>query len=282
MKIRITSAIVGLAALILVVLAGKVVLSLAVSLICIVALNEFYKSISDAQYRPVKSIGYLSCLGLFLLGFEYSLSELKTYLEPLLSIQYLLFLIFIVTVFLLAFIVFFKGKYNIVDISLTFFSIFYITFMFSFIILTRNLNNGSFYIVFIFIGAWATDTFAYFSGRLFGKRKLIPSVSPKKTVEGAIGGAVGCALMTVLYGIYLTNNNIINGTPIYYFAILGLLCGVMSQLGDLAASSIKRFVNVKDFGSIMPGHGGALDRFDSILFCAPTVYFYLYFLILRS
>ncbi len=169
------------------------------------------------------------------------------------------YLIFISIVFLFSFIIFQNKKYNIIDISLSFFSIFYITFLFSFIILTRNLTGGKYLVWFIFIGAWATDTFAYFSGRLFGKRKLIPSISPKKTVEGSIGGVVGCMLITVLYGLYLSKINI--------FAWIGyiLTCSfrsfvrIISQVGDLAASSVKRYVNVKDYGNIMPGHGGALQ-----------------------
>ncbi|MDQ2086906.1 phosphatidate cytidylyltransferase [Herbivorax sp. ANBcel31] len=278
MKTRIASGVVGLVLLALVLWAGNVVLSLAVSLICLIALNEFYKSVSNAGYRPVRSLGYLSALLLVFLGFEYSFESIKEILNKMMSMQFLALFIFLGVMFLFSFIIFLNDKYNIIDISLSFFSLFYITFLFSFIILTRNIEMGSYLVWFIFIGAWATDTFAYFSGRLFGKRKLILSISPKKTVEGAIGGVFGCMLITIVYGLYLLNANVLDKVPLYYFAGLGLLCGVISQLGDLAASSVKRYVNVKDYGDIMPGHGGALDRFDSILFCAPVVYFYISFL----
>ncbi|NLI58230.1 MAG: phosphatidate cytidylyltransferase [Clostridium sp.] len=268
MKTRVISGVIGFCILVAVLLAGKLVLSIAVSIICFIALYEFYKSISKAGYKPVKLPGYLSAFILAFLGFDHSLT-------PTEFSGFLRIFVFISIVFLFSFIIFQNKKHNIIDISLSFFSIFYITFLFSFIILTRNLTGGKYLVWFIFIGAWATDTFAYFSGRLFGKRKLIPSISPKKTVEGSIGGVVGCMLITVLYGLYLSKINIFDGLAIYQLAPLGLLCGIISQVGDLAASSVKRYVNVKDYGNIMPGHGGALDRFDSILFCAPVVYFYI-------
>lgn len=278
MKTRIISGVIGLCVLATVLWAGKLVLSIALSLVCLTALYEFYKSISNAGYKPIKLPGYLSVFLLFFLGFNNSFKEIKRYLTGLMSIKFLALLIFISIVFLFSFIIFFNKKYNVIDVALSFFSIFYITFMFSFIILTRNLEGGNYLVWFIFIGAWATDTFAYFSGSLFGKRKLIPSISPKKTVEGAIGGVIGCVLITMGYALYLSKINILHGLSLYYFAGLGFLCGWISQMGDLAASSIKRYVDVKDYGNIMPGHGGALDRFDSILFCAPVVYFYMNFL----
>lgn len=280
MKTRIISGVIGFCILLAVLWAGEIVLSLAVSIVCLIALYEFYKSVSKAGYKPVKFPGYLSAFLLVLLGFEESFEGIKSLFSGIMSAGFLALFIFLSIVFLFSFIVFLNKKYNIVDVALSFFSIFYITFLFSFILLTRNLEGGNYIVWFIFIGAWATDTFAYFSGRFFGKRKLIPSVSPKKTVEGAIGGVLGCMLITVLYGLYLSRLNIFNGLSVYYLVPLGLFCGVISQLGDLAASSIKRHVDVKDFGNIMPGHGGALDRFDSILFCAPVVYFYVNFLYL--
>ncbi|AUG57218.1 phosphatidate cytidylyltransferase [Acetivibrio saccincola] len=268
MKVRIISGVIGFCILLAVLWAGKLVLGLAVSIVCLIALYEFYKSVSKAGYKPVKLPGYLSAFILAFLGVDHSLT-------PAGFSGVLVLFIFLSIVFLFSFIIFLNKKHNIIDISLSFFSIFYITFLFSFIILTRNLPGGKYLVWFIFIGAWATDTFAYFSGRFFGKRKLIPSISPKKTVEGSIGGVIGCMLITVLYGMYLSNINMLNGFVVYHLIPLGFLCGIVSQIGDLAASSIKRYVNVKDFGNIMPGHGGALDRFDSILFCAPVVYFYI-------
>ena len=165
------------------------------------------------------------------------------------------------------------------DGDVKFFGVFYITFLFSFIVLIRNLENGFFLIWLVFIGAFSTDTFAYFSGRFFGRRKLMTAISPKKTVEGAMGGMLGCTIVTVLYGMYLRESGNISDISLYHYIVLGVLCGTISQLGDWTASAIKRFVKVKDFGNIMPGHGGALDRFDSILFTAPVLYFYISFIV---
>ncbi|HSH36827.1 phosphatidate cytidylyltransferase, partial [Schnuerera sp.] len=123
----------------------------------------------------------------------------------------------------------------------------------------------------IFIIAWGTDTFAYLTGSLFGKNKLCPKLSPKKTVEGSIGGIIGSIILTLIfvkyYGLF----------PIWKFFLLAFLGSIIAQLGDLNASKIKRVTGIKDYGFIMPGHGGILDRFDSILFTAPFVYYFVNF-----
>jgi phosphatidate cytidylyltransferase len=134
------------------------------------------------------------------------------------------------------------------------------------------MEKGYLYIWLIFIGAWATDTFAYFTGVALGKTKILPKVSPKKSLEGSIGGVLGCMAGMLLFGLYFTS---MFDVPVYHFAILGGICGVVSQIGDWAASAVKRAVNIKDYGNIMPGHGGVLDRLDSVLFVAPVVYFYI-------
>ncbi len=123
---------------------------------------------------------------------------------------------------------------------------------------------GKFVYLIPFVFGWVTDTFAYFTGRLFGKHKLIPAVSPKKTVEGAVGGAVCCALVAVLYGFL--SNLWFDASPNYLvLAISGLVIAVVSQIGDLAMSAIKRQYGIKDYGKLLPGHGGLLDRFDSCM-----------------
>jgi len=121
--------------------------------------------------------------------------------------------------------------------------------------------------------AVATDTFAYFSGALFGKRKLIPSVSPKKTVAGASGGVAGTVAVSILIGLFL-QDAMKTAIGLCHFIILGVVLSVLAQFGDLAASMFKRHFNVKDFGNIIPGHGGIMDRMDSVLFICPAVYAY--------
>lgn len=137
----------------------------------------------------------------------------------------------------------------------------------------RLMSGGAYLIWLVFIGAWVSDSCAYFAGRFFGKRKLIPSVSPKKTVAGAVGGALGTGIGFLIFALCF-GENLGNISP-FSMAVAGLAASAVGQVGDLVASVIKRQYGVKDYGKIMPGHGGAMDRFDSVLFVAPIVYFYL-------
>ncbi|MBR6676258.1 MAG: CDP-archaeol synthase [Clostridia bacterium] len=116
-----------------------------------------------------------------------------------------------------------------------------------------------------------TDTFAYFCGRLFGRHKLIPSVSPKKTIEGSIGGIIFCIIGCVVYRLVLGQMNVESLPAIWIFAVLGLLVSIVSQIGDLIFSLIKRRYGIKDYGILFPGHGGVLDRFDSVIATAPLI-----------
>ncbi|EGD46659.1 phosphatidate cytidylyltransferase [Ruminiclostridium papyrosolvens DSM 2782] len=268
-RTRIISGLVGLVLLIGVLYMGSIVLGIAVSIIAAIGLYEFYNSISKTKgIHPIKIVGYLSIVPLLLLGLEktgwYSL-DLGTMTG--MSVCLIIFVS-------MAVIVFGHKKYNIVDVCATAFGIAYIPFLMSFLIMLRNMEYGNILIWLIFIGAWGTDTLAYTFGRLFGKRKIIPEISPKKTLAGAIGGILGCIFLMIVFGVIVRNYF---GLSISYVALilLGLLCGTISQIGDWAASAIKRYVNVKDFGNIMPGHGGVLDRFDSILFVAPVIYYVL-------
>lgn len=275
MRVRVGSGIAGVILLFIVVLSGKFVLGLFVFLLSILGLYEFYSAMAKAGYKPVKFLGYLASIYMFLICSRDTLSKFGIDVGFLYAYWTGFLAVFSVLLVLFCYIIFLNNKYNIFDIAITVFGIFYIVFLFAFVILIRNMNNGVYYVWLIFIGAFATDTFAYFSGYLFGKHKLLPEISPKKTIEGSIGGVIGCAFIMGCYAIYLRYINVDNLMSMYHFIFLGLLCGVISQIGDWAASAIKRQVNIKDYGNIMPGHGGVLDRFDSILFTAPVVYFYL-------
>lgn len=167
-------------------------------------------------------------------------------------------------------------KYNVLDVAITILGIIYVPFLFSFIPFSWLLNNGKFIVVYILAGAWITDTFAYFIGKAFGKHKL-SKISPKKTIEGCIGGIVGATLFFGIYSYYLNNIGIESNWVIMTF--VGIISSIISQIGDIAASSIKRFCDVKDFGTIMPGHGGVLDRFDSVIFIAPFIFMLFQFII---
>ncbi len=158
-----------------------------------------------------------------------------------------------------------------------FFAAFVIPYFFSSIMRISMMENGRYLLLLPFIAAWMTDTFAFFSGSLFGKHKLAPAISPKKTVEGALGGILGSVLGAVCYGIVL--QYVFFKTPDYLvLCAIGFLGSFAAQLGDLSMSVIKRNYGIKDYGAIMPGHGGILDRFDSVLFSAPMVETLLYLL----
>ena len=155
------------------------------------------------------------------------------------------------------------------------YSLTYIAPLFSTLVVIRYLDYGIYHIFFAFAGAWLTDTFAYFSGRLFGKKKLIPEMSPKKTWAGAIGGMIGTTLAVVIYGSILNNSVYLKEINMFVFVVLGIALAIFSQFGDLLASAIKRYADIKDFGKLMPGHGGVLDRFDSVLFTSAITFIFV-------
>lgn len=172
-------------------------------------------------------------------------------------------------------------KFGAHQVMAAFFSFFYGPVCLSFIYLTRELNWSmaeggrpvGFYIVWlVFLSSWGSDTCAYCAGMLFGKHKMSPRLSPKKSVEGAVGGVLGASALGALYG-YIMNDVLKDERVILLFA---LICGVgalISMVGDLAASAIKRNADIKDYGKLIPGHGGVMDRFDSVIFTAPVIYF---------
>ncbi len=285
MRTRVVTGSILFALLVVILFLGPVVFGVTVFLIALIGISEFYNAVSNVGYKPVRIVGHISCITILLITINnISISGKGRGIELInlfKSINYLSIGLFVILFVMFLFIIFNHEKYNVNDIALTVFGIFYVMFLFSFLVLTRNLNNGVYYIWFVFIGAWGTDTPAYFAGRLFGKRKIIPSISPKKTVEGTIGGIVGCSLLTTGYAALLISWGVIPAAvTVVPFIILGVINGVMSQIGDWGASAIKRHSNIKDYGSIFPGHGGILDRFDSILFVAPIVYFFFYLIII--
>lgn len=149
---------------------------------------------------------------------------------------------------------------------------FYIAVAFSSMVLLRDLPGGVYLFLLPFLGSWVTDTFAYFTGRFLGKHKLAPVISPKKTVEGSIGGIVFAVGVFALYGLIIAKGGY---TPHYLPLLLcGLLVSVVSQIGDLALSAIKREFGIKDYSRLFPGHGGVLDRFDSVIATAPLILFF--------
>lgn len=221
-----------------------------------------------ACYEMLKCIGTLKTAGVpsFILAASMPMCAFffgNTALNAAICIVYL------IAVFTLA--VFSKGKTDFTLYASSFMGVLYIAVSFSCIVFLRM---GSSYLwILAFIGPWVSDTFAYFTGRLFGKHKLIPEVSPKKTIEGSIGGIIFAAAAFVIYAVVVKKVFDPSVTPHYLLmAVSGAVVSVISQIGDLSASVIKRRFDVKDYGWIFPGHGGVMDRFDSVLLTAPVLY----------
>lgn len=169
-------------------------------------------------------------------------------------------------------------KYNTEQVFASILGLLYLPMMLSYIYQIRIAEDGLFSMWMIFICSWGCDTCAYCVGVLFGKHKLAPVLSPKKSIEGAVGGVVGAALLGAIYGGVVSNYLVMEKAPLY-FAIICAVGAVISQFGDLIASGIKRQHQIKDYGKLIPGHGGILDRFDSVIFTAPMIYALLFALV---
>ena len=161
-------------------------------------------------------------------------------------------------------------KISFKDMSYTLLGICYIPVFISFLTLIDAMQNGKILIGYILISAWGTDVFAYLIGKKFGKHKF-SKVSPKKSIEGCIAGTIGAVLIMVLYAVILNRYFQFNYSYIYVI-IVGIVLSLIGQIGDFSASCIKRYVDIKDYSNLLPGHGGMLDRIDSVLFLAPFAY----------
>ncbi len=260
MKTRILTGLILAILLVLVVFSNAYVITAAIVIISGVGLYEFYKATGLKRHTGLCTLGYLAGLA----------AVLRQYIPE--NCGMLVIYIFMLGLFLIML----KEHKNVsvTDTGLVVFSVIYIPLFLSTLIGIYQLDNGIYYLWLVFIGAFMTDTFAYFSGYFFGRHKLCPDISPKKTIEGSIGGSFCSIAVVLLYGLLIDKGF---GVELSYtkLAILGLLIAVISQVGDLTASIIKRKYGVKDYGSLFPGHGGVLDRLDSIIAVAPLVYVYI-------
>ena len=187
-----------------------------------------------------------------------------------------LYMILIVLMALIGFLfvyVFSFPKIHARQVMSAYFSFVYAPVMFSFVYLTRELEYGIYFVWMIFISSWISDTFAYIFGMLLGKHSLAPVLSPKKSIEGSVAGIIGSALCGGLLGYFLVEQLIHEQEITFLFAVIGGIGSVVSQIGDLGASAIKRNYEIKDYGKLIPGHGGIMDRFDSVIVTAPMIYF---------
>lgn len=262
MLTRIITAIVACGILLPVLIFSETVaLPIAIALCAVIAV---YEMLSCIGLKKAYAIG--APLYLFALGFPFLIRYLE---DPARIRQIALASALAVVLYFLSVLTFSHGKYKPSDVGICFMLIFYILAGFNAIMILRDYEIGGKYVYLLcFIGAWVTDTFAYFCGMLLGrggKHKLIPDVSPKKTWEGSIGGTVFCILGMLLFGLIVSKINDTVQVNYLMLAVGGLLVSVVSQIGDLCMSVIKRTYGIKDYGKMFPGHGGMLDRFDSVL-----------------
>jgi phosphatidate cytidylyltransferase len=239
---------------------GGVYLKYFALILSLVGMYEFYKVVKEKNINAIAIVGYILCIAYYIL-----LDKDMNYHVVTLFITFTVLILLCIPVLYV--------KYNFIDVSITILGFLYVGMFFSFIVLTNQKTYGNYLVWLIFISSWLCDTTAYYVGRAFGKTKVSPKVSPKKTVEGSLGGLLGSAVACTLFGFIISRYNV--NIPLYHYFAIGIICGVFCQFGDLAASSIKRYVGVKDYSNLIPGHGGILDRFDSILFSSAVVYFYL-------
>ena len=264
---RVMSTLVGVAVLVAIfildslnIVKGPIFFNIALTIVSLMMTHEFYNAIEKKDVKPFRNIGYIASLSILPIGI------LKP--EIITLIYFLLFPILLFVSFVKSIVT--NIKFNIIDIAITILAPLYTTFLASFIAHTRAMENGVWYVWFIFGGAWFTDIFAFLIGKSIGKHKL-SKISPNKSWEGCIGGTIGCALFYLIYTIVLQNMQLCE-LNLLLMGILGVAVSVISQIGDFSASSIKRYCEIKDFSDLMPGHGGMLDRFDSVLFIAPVIY----------
>ncbi|NLE25814.1 MAG: phosphatidate cytidylyltransferase [Clostridiaceae bacterium] len=280
MLTRIISGIIASAILIALLLLPSYVLAMVALAASIIGLFEFSNAMRKRNINIDLPVSIVSTV--IIMGKAYGITipveifpKLSGFLTKIFAANNLNAFFYILVLYLFCRIIFDRTNCHIEDMAYTLLGIVYIPFLLSFAIMTRNLARGFEFIWLVLIGSVMTDIFAYFVGVSIGKNKIIPHISPKKTVEGSIGGALGCMLIMVLYGMIIMNRAGAANISLYHFAVMGFLCGVVAQLGDWAASAIKRYSGIKDFGNLIPGHGGIMDRVDSIIFVSPLVYIYV-------
>ena len=267
MVIRILSSVIGLPILIFLVVYGSIPLQIAITFAGLIGMYEFYHAFA-LKSKGVQYIAYF--FGVIYMIFIDEIINWQNMFNVFVSLFLLILLMYSVL---------FHNKTNAEEAMLGFFGFFYVMFLLSHIFLIRSYTYGIAFVWLAFITAWGCDTGAYFTGVTIGKHKLIPTLSPKKTVEGAVGGVITATVLALLYGWLIQATFPLQDVNVFLLCgLTGIFGSILSQIGDLAASAMKRYTGIIDFGKLIPGHGGILDRFDSVLLTAPVVYYIMMFL----
>lgn len=258
-KTRLLSGIILVAMALFFIISGGYLLLGVMAVISLIGMYELYR-VFDIQKSLPGILGYAVTLVYY--------GNLAWNVIPEDMMQIIVFLILLLGCYVFAY-----PDYKAGQIMAAFFGFFYVAVMLSYIYEARMMAAGCYMVWLIFLCSWGSDTCAYCVGMLFGKHKMSPKLSPKKSVEGAVGGVIGAALLTALYAWILREKMDITNAQIGILAAISGVGALISMIGDLAASAIKRNYDIKDYGKLIPGHGGILDRFDSVIITAPIIYF---------
>ena len=256
---RLGSGIILLAAAIVLFYTGGTPLLLVCAVLSLIGQHEFYRAIG-IDHKALSAIGYLMTAVYYMLV----MFEGMAYMTAMIVCS----LLVLMTAYVVTF-----PEYKTEEVTGAFFGVCYVSVLMSFIYLTRAHSDGVYFVWLILMSAWGSDTLAYCTGMLIGKHRMVPKLSPKKTWEGAAGGILGAGALGFLYGFVFRGKMIDTQMPQLVCALACIAGAVISMIGDLAASAIKRNHDIKDYGTLIPGHGGVLDRFDSMLFAAPAIYY---------
>ena len=241
---------------------GGYVLAAALGIISLIGMFELNRTVKSEK-SPLAAAAYLAAVVYYML----LMMTKDATVDTLPVIFFVAFLIVLMAVYVFSF-----PKYEAGQVMTAFFSLIYVAVMLSCIYELRILDKGVYLVWLVFLASWGCDTCAYCVGKLIGKHKMTPKLSPKKSVEGGIGGVAGAAILGAVYGLAIAGK-MGDGSHIASFAVICAAGGLISMVGDLAASAIKRNHDIKDYGHLIPGHGGILDRFDSVILIAPVIYY---------
>lgn len=264
MKERLISAVFGIAVFLIALAAPAIVFDVLIVALTALAIYEFYKAAGILEIKSLAASGAFGALLSALFGVAHTGGNIFLF-----ELCLLVTALYIGVIFLLM--VLCHRSVTTARAATAFFGAFFPALLYSYLIALRNSGDGRFLIILLFAAVWAADGGAYFVGVFFGKHPLAPALSPKKTVEGAIGGIFGAEAAMGIYALVLIKIfDISCSVPV--MLLVGFLCAVIGPVGDIATSAVKREYGIKDYGSLIPGHGGALDRFDSILLASPLVF----------
>lgn len=261
---RLISGIILVIIAIFVVGSGGSILFFTTGIISLIGLFELYR-VMKIEKKLLGAAGYLTAISYY--GMLWMDDQ-----------RYVMLMTIAALMVLMSLYVFTFPKYKTEEVTVAFFGVFYVAVMLSYLYQVRVMADGRYLVWLIFLSSWGCDTCAYCVGMLFGRHKLAPVLSPKKSIEGAVGGVAGAAILGFLYATVFQDKMVEITNPQAACTAACAIAAVISQVGDLAASAIKRNHDIKDYGHLIPGHGGILDRFDSMLFTAPAIFFAVIFL----